>query len=260
MKQKKAKQKCTIKNYKKTLKIDNAPVEFTNLVNSLDVVNKNNNSLKYVISLTKNNANNINKLIKNDPTYKIGLAEATYKNFNVDRRMLETNKDVLYIILREIDIDNSTQMFRFDKSLPFDEMINYIQNPNNHFFDKLLDPQRYEYLPDDLASSIVSSDKTRSLPSKICKYLLEFLSGNNDKYFISDKVVRKMLIVYLDAYGIKHKLRGLNSAEKLTYKQYFDYLKALQIKINQNLIFGNPNYLTKHDIDHIIWYSYKSLI
>ena len=247
---------------KKELKIVDPSIEFAHLIKSLEVVDKTKVSLKNVVALTKNNANEINKIIKADPTYNVGLAETTFNLLKADRVLLENNKEALYVLLREIDIDNSTQMFRFDKSLPFNEMVSYIQDPNNKFFDKLLDPNGFKYLPEELAAQIKSSDKKHSLPSKICKYLLEFLSTpkNTDKYFISDKVVRKMLIVYLNAYGIQNELRGLGSGENLSYKEYFDYLKKLQDKVNHGLDSSDPNYMDKHDIDHIIWYSYKSLI
>ena len=102
----------------------------------------------------------------------------------------------------------------------------------------------------------------RSFASKVCKYLCEYLYKNNDKYFVNDRYVRYALPFYLDNYDVLgfpnggefKKLKTSSAFNNLLYSDLHKYLSALQDTVEKK----EKVRLEKGEIDHIIWYSYKS--
>ena len=109
-------------------------------------------------------------------------------------------------------------------------------------------------LPDELVK--YCGKRVKSLSSKICKYLSELIY-RKDNYYIYDKYIRHALPFYLDYYGISHnfnKSKDIN-INKLSYEDLYKRLEELRDKINRSY----RNTITKNELDHIIWYCYKSL-
>ena len=129
-------------------------------------------------------------------------------------------------------------------------MISFISNPKNHFFDRLKSGDTE--LPDCIVQEC--GNGLKSLSSKICKYLCEF-AFHKDNYYINDSFVRHILLFYLDYYEIKHQeLKSCNDIDHLDYIGLHRWLSALHTKKKQKY----KDTITKSELDHILWYCYKS--
>ena len=140
-------------------------------------------------------------------------------------------------------------------------MVAYISNPNNNFFNNL--KSGCVGLPDEICNKC--GNGLKSLSSKVCKYLFGFFqytntNGGDNKYYINDSYIRHALLFYLDYYGVNKvagskKLKNTGNVDSLSYKELHHLLselhKARDIKHNDGI-------LTKTELDHIIWYCYKS--
>ncbi len=202
-----------------------------------------------IVLLTRNNADVIEKLLKDDNTY-IPFAKIVFDSFEKNAVMENKNK-ALFIVAREIDRDNNTNAWRYNKNHDsFNNMIKYISNKNNKFFERLNSGD--QTLPDDIVEKCGTGVK--SLSSKICKYLCEYIY-NKDNFYINDSVVRNMLLFYLDYYGVKHpKLKSIYGVDNLKYSDYYELLSKLHTERNSK----HKDSITKSELDHIIWYCYKS--
>lgn len=213
-----------------------------------DLQNKQLPSKGKIVLLTRHNADIIEKLIANDDDY-FPFSQLLFNSFGLDKVKNNTDKALL-AVAREIDRDNSTNVWRYkERRGSFYKMIEYIADPNNEFFDKL---QRGKTnLPDELNNC---GPALKSLSSKMCKYLSEFAFGS-DHYYINDSFVRAVLPFYLDYYGIPHpKLRSLAAVDQLTYVELYGWLEQLHDARNKQY----HDQMTKSELDHILWYCYKS--
>ena len=209
-----------------------------------------------IVLLTKNNSNIVENLIQNDDTY-IPFAKIIFDSFNQNgfMRAIRTNNNKdnpLFIVAREIDRDNNTNAWRYQKNRKsFMKMINYIKNPKNKFFDRL--DSGDTDLPDDIVKNCGTALK--SLSSKICQHLCEYIY-QKDNYYKNDSKVRNMLLFYLDCYGIRHnKIKSIGDVNKLTYRDYHNLLDELMDARNN---IYNDGTISRSELDHIIWYCYKS--
>lgn len=219
--------------------------------NSLDTAfDKNNNT---IVLLTADNAKKIEDAIKKDNNY-FPFANIIYKYYEnlVGCEGIKENKDnSLFAIIREIDRDNSTNVWRYKKNRKsFNEMIEYITDSKNDFWIRL--EQGDEKLPDDICKKCGSGLK--SLSSKVCKYLCEY-ANFGDNYYINDSFIRAMLLFYLDAYDVNHeKLNTIHSVSTKSYEELYYWLDQLHQARDKK----HDDEIKKSELDHIMWYCYKS--
>ncbi len=260
-----AKKKSEIKETKPKIKyntkcqIIERSDKLNNLIekNGLDCEKHNGNK---IVLLTSKNAATIEKLIENDPNY-FPFAHTLYKYYKsaVGIEGIKKNKEKsLFAIIREIDRDNSTNVWRYKHIDEFNEMIKFIIDPDNRFFENLKSGDKD--LPDKIIDFV--SKKTgnggviKSLSSKTCKYLSEFMF-EGDKYYINDSYVRALLLFYLDYYGVdREDLKTIHKVNtSLNYKQLFEKLDNLNEARYEKHKDGE---ISKSELDHIMWYCYKS--
>lgn len=199
--------------------------------------------------LTKDNARIVEELIKNDDDY-FPFSQTLFEHYGINKIQHNAEKS-LFAVAREIDRDNSTNVWRYKTNRnSFYNMISFISNPKNHFFDRLKSGDTE--LPDCIVQEC--GNGLKSLSSKICKYLCEF-AFHKDNYYINDSFVRHILLFYLDYYEIKHQeLKSCNDIDHLDYIGLHRWLSALHTSRNQKY----KDTITKSELDHILWYCYKS--
>lgn len=202
-----------------------------------------------IVLLTKNNASKIEEQIKRDDDY-FPFSKAIFDYYGKNKIMRNDERS-LFAVIREIDRDNSTNVWRYKTNREsFYGMISYIEKSENKFFSKLEEGDCK--LPDDIVNKCGTAVK--SLSSKVCKYLSEFIYAK-DNFYINDKVIRHMLLFYLDYYGVEHsELKSNHSVDSLTYVELYKWLEKLHIARNQKY----KDTITKSELDHILWYCYKS--
>ena len=251
------------KNEKVLLKYDNknSVIKTNSLFDDLIKTNKLSVD-KNIVLLTKENANKIENLISKDDNY-YPFFPKIFKSFNFND--IQENKDrALFACIREIDRDNSTNAWKYNnKKESFYEIIKYIQNPSNKFWEDLKNGEKN--LPNKLLDASENKENSnnkglKSLASKICKYLSDETSKINksykfDCYYINDRIVRGVLLFYLDYYIIEHNnIKTAHKLQNIDYCELFDLLESL----NNSAAKKHGNKLTKNELDHILWYCYKS--
>ena len=200
-----------------------------------------------IVLLTKNNADIIEKTIKDDNDYYPFFSQI-FKSFSINDIKNNNNK-ALFACIREIDRDNSTNVWRYKSNRDaFCKVIDYMAKNTENFWDKLEKGQK------NLPDTLVEQGGTKSLSSKICKYLSEELY-KKDNYYINDSVIRAVLLFYLDYYKVSHdSIQSINGVGKISYTHLFDLLEQLNYKVKEK----HGVELTKNELDHILWYCYKS--
>lgn len=234
-----------------------SPLQLDNALNSLATQNNiEMDSMNNLVKLTKSNSRIIENLIRNDYGY-IPFANMIYNQLCSENSGSFPNTTYAWTALvRIIDLDNSTQVWRFHRPV-FHKIIDYIVDPSNNFIYRL--SQGDVLLVDEIKKSMQSVD-IKSLPSKICKYTSEYMNFG-DNYFINDYYVRSMLPFYLDYYRVdwssictRNCLATKTDREALPYQVLYSLLNVLLEKVNEN----EQEKLTKNELDHIIWYCYKN--
>lgn len=208
-----------------------------------------------IVKLTKANSIIIEKLILNDDNY-FPFSKIIYDYY--EKNKVQKNIDnALFAVVREIDRDNSTNVWRYKENRTnFNKAISYMSNPQNNFFIRL---EKGEIsLPDELVD--ICTTGLKSLSSKICKYLSEWMFPNKDSYYINDKFVRRTVLFYLDYYDLEKKvndksIKSSRQVDDLSYESLFYLLDELRKKASYTHKDGG---LTKSELDHILWYCYKS--
>lgn len=202
-----------------------------------------------LVLLTKQNADKIEDLVRNDDDY-FPFAQKLFDYYGFSR--VKVNKDKsLFAVVREIDRDNSTNVWRYRTNRDsFNKMISYITESKNDFFDRL--EKGETTLPDLIVDQCGTGLK--SLSSKVCKYLCEF-AFQKDNYYINDKTIRHILLFYLDFYHIDHsEINSVYAVDKMDYQTLCGWLSKLHIARNETY----KDKITKSELDHILWYCYKS--
>ncbi len=131
--------------FDKRLQLDSS---LSNLVNNYKISIDSNN----IVELTNNNSKIVEDLIKKDPNY-CGFTQMVYKELRLQTKSKILNNDKLAwtAFVRIIDIENSTQVWKFSRN-EFYKLIYFIIDPSNNFIKRLKkgDPS----LVCDLQSSI----------------------------------------------------------------------------------------------------------
>jgi len=220
-----------------------------------------------LVELTKHNAIIIENLIKNDPSY-IDYGFITFDYINLKNEPF--NKDNYMKVLRAIDFVNSTNVWRYDSKSNHKRMhdiVAFISDPANDFEGKIAkgDIRLVEKIRQVSGGSIDKNDGLHSFSSKICKYFDEYRNATEqhyeNQYYVDDFYVRRMLPYYLGHYGVQEititstgeKIKLTQSTTRiaqLSYSDLFDLLETLRKCSNCHL--------TRNELDHIIWYCYKS--
>ena len=222
---------------------------FTEELNSLITnCNLDYDATKNLILINEHNGDEIEKVIEADKDY-IPFAKYIF-NYLVKSYQTQMDKDKLIAIIREIDRDNSTNIWRYKKSREkIFKAVDFIVEPKHNFYERLKVGDKT--LPDQINAYVGSG--MPSLSSKICKYLAEYIYGN-DAYYINDSYVRALALFYYEYYfGCPHpKYKRIYDINNLSYEELFDLLEEIRFKTCSNL--------TRNKFDHIIWYSYKSYV
>lgn len=193
----------------------------------------------YMVELSKENSNIVEKAIKNDPRYQM-KPQNTMQNF-FDNNDFSVNAYTK--IISEIATGNSTRTSKKVINL----LAEYCSKKENRFLDRLENGE--VELVDDMTEYIQSKDERRekSLCSKICRYLNAWHFEKCD-YTINDAVVRSMLPYYMAYYKVgKSKLTSKKLGE-MSYKDFYENFNVLREKTELN----------NHELDHLIWYAYKN--
>ena len=202
-----------------------------------------------IVLLTKDNADKIENKIKIDDDY-FPFSKNIFDFYGTQDVIKDTNR-ALFAVVRMIDRDNNTGVWRYGHKKQFYKMIDYIKDRRNNFFNRLNDQNKGDTtLPDEIV--VACGTEVKSLSSKVCKYLCEFIY-QGDNYYINDRVVRHILLFYLDYYGVQHNLSN-NKVDELSYVDLYSLLTKLHNARNAE----HNGTITKSQLDHILWYCYKS--
>ena len=202
--------------------------------------------------LTEENADTVCAAIENDPRYKEKardvfrritgalplFAPSAAGNISCGDLYNYFTPAQMYDIVRQIKIDNNIV------GCPDSQLIlirDFITDPSNRFFCRNLngDLSLVEDLNDYLGTSGVRHE--RSLSSKICAFLNNYLYGG-DEYFIYDRVVLDLLPRYRVEYG-------LPTVPADYYAGFFTAMEDLRSHVCPTL--------KRRQIDQIIWYTNK---
>lgn len=202
-----------------------------------------------IVLLTKQNAEIVENLIRNDDDY-FPFSQKLFNYYGINQIKDNTGKS-LFAVVREIDRDNSTNVWRYRTNRDsFKKMISYIADPKTDFFGRL--EKGETSLPDSITRQCGAGLK--SLSSKVCKYLCDF-AFQKDNYYINDSIVRHVLLFYLDFYNVDHpELKSSHAVDKIDYQTLYSWLSKLHKARNE----AYKDEMTKNELDHILWYCYKS--
>ena len=219
----------------------------------------------WIVKLNKHNSDIVEKLVENNDTYSVPFAKYVYKGICAENndRFPRTNYKAVEAMIRVIDRDNSTQVWQHDKNR-IKKMAEFIIDPDKGFWKTLKSKgkDRIGLIEKLIDGSRTTEDDSNlvSLSSKVCKYLLEYETGNRDSFFISDRFVRRALPFYCDAFNIPVDNFKCNASffNDYPYSKLFDVLEKLQKYANKGKTPKDDDYLDKHRIDHILWFCYRN--
>ncbi len=147
----------------------------------------------------------------------------------------------LYELIKLIVSANSTRTPNLNVKI----LADYIADNMDSFIERL---KNHDFaLVDELANLKELARRERSLASKICRYLEEWIYGT-DYFAINDSVVRAMLPYYLMEYGLNYKVK----LDEMTYPDFMKVFNELKAAVK-----AQESTLTAHMIDNIIWYVYR---
>lgn len=195
----------------------------------------------YLITISVKNSEEVEKLIKADPKYHFSESKENFLKLWEEKNHKLDLQDC-YNVVKAIASENRTRTA--DKySLIFAQYMN-----STDFFNRVIEGDIK--LVDDMFKYVVDNKgrRDKSLASKICKYLNEWICNGN-AYSINDHFVRDVLPYYLKKHGVDEKTwKGVNF-ESISYVSFVGYISALEEKVGC---------LNKNLIDHILWYGYRS--
>lgn len=212
-----------------------------------------------LILLNKFNSNKVEDAIKNDFAY-VNYVKMVCESIKANHGGVfpENDKASIVALVKIIDYENSTDVWVHCND-SFFKMVEFIINPKHKFWDdlKIGDPNLVVRLTDFSKGKVWRKPRGKtekeekeaefsSLASKTCKYLAQYVLGK-DYYYINDKFIRKVLPYYFHYYLGKRISIGRNEYIKL-----FNCMKELHDEISKT------DTLTKNELDHIMWYCYKS--
>lgn len=194
--------------------------------------------------LNKHNSDLIESKINNDPGYSPNFMKIVFSFYAKNGTFVKSDESIL-AMMKIIDIVNGTQLF-IKRRGHFDLLFERIMNLPNLLED--IKDGKVECV--EKINSLRGIDEL-SFVSKFCKFMNRFMNNeNDDAYFIYDYYVKEAVNFYLDLYSIDFKFYRT----KRDYNSYFAALSRIQSASKNE--FGEE--LTKDQIDHIIWYYFKS--
>ncbi len=221
-------------------------INYKSKIKLIKTINSNLTVENNIVLLTKDNAkiveDKIEEDIRNKKEHTKKIIEDCKSTKSIDD--IIKDKDILLDVIKHIAKDNSTFTNLPNRFYRFDIIIEYMMDSNNEFFKRLKNGDIN--LPDEI--TCYSNEK--SLASKICQELAEYLYGK-DYYYKFDSVLCNMIPFYLDYYGVKHYFKDKLS-EKVSYVCFHNILDDLKSKVGSDI--------TRKELDHIIWHSYKNQI
>ncbi|MBE6624365.1 MAG: hypothetical protein E7622_01845 [Ruminococcaceae bacterium] len=193
-----------------------------------------------MVCLNKHNSDIVEACIAVDPAYQSKGKAIMEQYFNAG----DYSAKAYYDIINRIATENSTRTSKETMTL----LAEYCADPANKFLERIAAGD--EYLVDALLQHLVDNNSRRdkSLASKMCRYLNEWLYGGC-AYTINDSVVRAIMPYYLAYYKIDKKLWFGKNFEELSYIEFYTIFSALRDKVGV---------LNNHELDHLIWYAYKN--
>ncbi len=193
-----------------------------------------------MVRLSKENSNIVEACISVDVSYKPIGKEAFLKR----QKNNDFSQEAYYEIINRIATENSTRTSVDTMTL----LASFLADTQNNFLSRLAEGK--PELVDDLLDNLVKngSRRDKSLVSKVCRYLNEWIYGT-DSYTINDSVVRAILPYYLAYYKIEKSLWWNKNLEDMKYVEFFNLFNQLKDKLEG---------LNRHQLDHLIWYAYKS--
>ena len=215
----------------------------------------------YVVLINKANSDLIEEAIQKDQGY-IQFAKRIYEYEKITHNNTFPREDVdsLTALIRMIDIENSTQVWRYDREA-LKRMVNYVADKKNKFWKRLEkgEPELVDDLTKASKDQSDDSDTTngkKSLASKICKYLAEYdLEGKKKyAYYINDSFVRRVIIPYIHYYMPKkefERVKKMKKPDSWSYAELFEELENLHNHI------AEAKNINRSQFDHIMWYCYK---
>ena len=232
-------------------------------------------NLDHLILLNKHNSDIIEEQISGDPNYiqftKMLIQYYIDHSDTTPKAFPKYNREAVLAIVRMIDVENSTNVWRFNREKVF-EMVDYIIDRDKNFWSDLIDEDvdKRKQLVKSLANSSPDEDseeegeeerndtiKPNSLASKICKYFAQYIENDENQklYFINDSFVRSTLLYYYYFYtGEELTKKEINA---YTYDKLFDKLDEILDKANKDIEDENLK-ITRGRMDHIMWYCYKN--
>lgn len=193
-----------------------------------------------MVRLNKHNSDIVEGCIAKDPAYQSKGKAIMENRF----RTGDYSTEAFYEIVNRIATENSTRTSKETMQC----IAAYCADSNTHFLDRIkAGDQR---LVDDLLQHLIKngSRKDKSLASKICRYVNEWLYGSCD-FTINDSVVRAIMPYYLAYYKIDRNLWYNKNFEELSYLEFYQLFNAMREHVAE---------LNNHQLDHLIWYAYKN--
>ena len=247
-------------NSEKTVLKKYAEIETTSEFESL--LNKSVSTYKKPCNLVKLSLDNsiiVKNVINEDDRYRFLFSKIVFDScckFNDETKEMEfkRDKDSYIAVLKMIDIDNSTLVYRFHKN-DFYNIINFIMNDEDKFYARLKDDDIT--LVDDLTN--VCSKNLISFCSKVCKFLNQRIF-NHDGYYIYDYYVSTIAYHYLDYYKIfkPEKYASLDIKKSFLNDKNYQHFHFILSKIHEFRDNEFKDQISKHDLDQIMWYCYRS--
>ena len=202
------------------------------------------------------NWNIVDACIQKLPNYN-GAHDIYQKILNKQGTTLMFNRNDVYEIIKKIAVENSTRTP--DKSI--DAFVNYITNKKLNFWGELQSGNIE--LPDMIYNFVKekSNRKEKSLASKICKFLNDWIYNKKD-YTINDSFVRGVLPYYLAYHGVNSDIWIKSKGNKKVLQTFEDEIKPYKFfwrgfnSLMQELNNKKIN-LSPHQVDNIVWFCFR---
>ena len=165
-----------------------------------------------------------------------------------NRQSIMYDREMIMYLILMVDLENSTNVDRFQEPKIIKKMASYICNKRIRFWDKLRDRDI------TIVGKLSRANKSQSLlslASKVCQ-TFSIIFYNRDNYYKYDRVVRHVLPYYLNFYGIKlgpDDPKTKTDFDNITYDTYSRLLDELRKTADPKL--------SRKDMDRIMWYSYR---
>jgi len=240
---------------------------------------KRNNDGLELVKLTRDNVAIAEAMIRNDSAY-IRSGDKNYegstahcmtllKEVLIDKKQVskEGYRELLKNAIDAVDRENSTRL-NSDHVGPKEILDRLYNFEDNELVNCLMKPVETEY---KLFKIIAEKTDPRenspsgnpykgrtniSFASKFCHYACfyffedEEYEDYQDNYSIYDRVLKKVIPIYVEAYGLDKK------AYKVKDKDYEAYQKTIDA-IREAAFNQGKEYISRNGLDHLLWYYHK---